>query len=100
MENKEYINRTPIIERLSKDEDLKGFVELMCDRTVIAELKNAPIEDVVEVQHGYWYKHHGINICSHCQAMFDTDLTMLQVPSTWKMPNYCPNCGAEMNGDN
>ena len=54
--------------------------------------------DAVEVVHGYWYEHHGITICSYCQSMFDTDLTMLQIPSTWKMPNYCPNCGAKMDG--
>ena len=60
---------------------------------------NAPTVDAVEVVHGYWYAHHGITICSHCQAMFDADLVMLQIPSTWKMPNYCPNCGAKMDGD-
>ena len=58
-----------------------------------------PTVDAVEVVHGYWYDH-GFTICSHCQAMFDEDLTMLQVPSTWEMPNYCPNCGAKMDGGN
>ena len=62
-------------------------------------IDNAPTVDAVEVVHGHWYEHHGITICSRCHSMFDTDLKMLQVPSTWKMPNYCPNCGAKMDGD-
>ena len=60
-------------------------------------VENADAVDAVEVVHGHWYEHHGITICSVCQSMFDTDLEMLQVPSTWKMPNYCPNCGAKMD---
>ena len=69
-----------------------GIIKIVLDQTKTV--------DAVEVVHGYWYEHHGITICSHCQAMFDTDLTMLQVPSTWNMPNYCPNCGAKMDGGN
>ena len=61
-------------------------------------LREAPTVDAAEVVHGYWYEHYGIAICSHCQSMFDHDLKMLQVPSTYKMPNYCPNCGAKMDG--
>ena len=62
----------------------------------IDDVDGIPTVDAVEVVHGHWYEHHGITICSRCQSMFDTDLKMLQVPSTWKMPNYCPNCGAYM----
>ena len=62
-------------------------------------VKHGAKKDGVEVAHGHWYGKYGITICSHCQAMFDTDLTMLQVPSTWEMPRYCPNCGAKMDGD-
>ena len=65
----------------------------------LCEVDTMPTVDAVEVVHGYWYEYHGITICSHCHSMFDTDLKMLQVPSTWKMPNYCPNCGAKMDGD-
>ena len=63
---------------------------------VTDEIMDAPTVDAVEVVHGYWYEYYGITVCSHCQAMFDTNLKMLQIPSTWKMPNYCPNCGADM----
>ena len=69
-------------------------------KMVAGWLNDAPAVDAVEVVHGHWYEHYGITICSHCQAMFDTDLKMLQVPSTWEMPNYCPNCGAKMDGGN
>ena len=80
-------------------------VYALFDKNGTARLHVADIDvitrvDAVEVVHAHWYAHHGITICSHCQAMFDTDLTMLQVPSTWNMPNYCPNCGAKMDGGN
>ena len=61
-------------------------------------LESAPNVDAEKVAHGYWYKHLGFTLCSRCQTMFDVDLTMLQVPSAWKMPNYCPHCGAKMDG--
>jgi hypothetical protein len=50
------------------------------------------------VPHGRWDEHYGVSICSNCHSMFDANLKMLQVPATWEMPNYCPNCGAKMDG--
>ena len=66
---------------------------------IINSLKEWPTVDAVEVVHGQWHEHYGITLCSNCGAMFDTNLRMLQVPSTWEMPKFCPNCGAKMDGD-
>jgi hypothetical protein len=57
-----------------------------------------PTVDAVEVVHGRWHENDGLTTCSHCGALFDINLRMLKVPSTWEMPNYCPNCGAKMDG--
>ena len=97
---KEYIERDEAV-RKAIDACIKvvGHGISHLDAIDIAEaIDDIPAADVAEVQHGYWYEHHGITLCSRCQSMFDTDLTMLQVPSTWEMPNYCPNCGAKMDG--
>ena len=52
----------------------------------------------VEQKCGRWEQHKGISICTRCHSMFDVDLKMIQVPSTFEMPIHCPNCGAK-NGD-
>ena len=61
-------------------------------RKLIAE---APAEDVVPVVHGRWevYMDGKYLMCSACKASF------------WDETgdggtNYCPNCGARMDGDN
>ena len=50
------------------------------------------VEDVAPVVHGRWIQFHSeaagdIQYCSACD-----------VGCTWK-PNYCPNCGARMDGE-
>ena len=55
-------------------------------------IQEAKAADVVEVKHGRWIpfksKHAGdIQYCSVCD-----------VGCTWQ-PDYCPNCGAKMDGE-
>ena len=54
----------------------------------ISKLKEAPAADVVEVRHGYWIdgKCGHYKICSECKQIADFDF------------DYCPNCGAKMDG--
>ena len=63
----------------------------MCStRERFVEIINAPTADVVEVKHGEWKwdKRFSDYTCSLCG---NWDL---------KTPNYCPNCGAKMDGGN
>ena len=58
----------------------------------IQRIKDAPTVDAVEVMHGHWVITGGnqytiFRRCSICCAMYDFT------------PNYCPNCGAKMDGD-
>lgn len=66
------------------------------------EVKAMPAADVVKVRHGRWidktwtteddwscYNHHVI-ICSVCNKQFDYIIN--------EKSNYCPNCGAKMDG--
>lgn len=53
---------------------------------------DAPAADVASVRHGQWLPFHStaagdIQYCSACE-----------IGCTWK-PNYCPNCGAKMDGE-
>ena len=59
-------------------------------------IDNAPTVDAVEVVHGRWQERRFICMdsevmlgyrCSRCMLTFDAET------------NYCPNCGAKMDGD-
>ena len=55
-------------------------------------IDSVPAVDAVEVVHGLWEtiesrKYLGC-LCSNCQKWFDAET------------NYCPNCGAKMDGGN
>ena len=54
-------------------------------------LSQAPTVDAVEVVHGRWIQSEpGYRLCSHCMA----DVAIYSGHR-----NYCPNCGAKMDGD-
>ena len=61
--------------------------------SIYAVIDNAPAADVAPVRHGRWGTHSDRPdslICSVCNCGFDM----------WKHDphNYCPNCGAKMDG--
>ena len=59
-------------------------------------IEDAPTVDAVEVVHGHWYKapHHPYR-CSYCGEMALLDM----YGESHERSNYCPNCGAKMDGD-
>ena len=59
-------------------------------------LDRCPTVDTVEVVHGHWYKapHHPYR-CSCCGEMALLDM----YGESHVRSNYCPNCGAKMDGD-
>ena len=70
---------------------------------IIDEIDNADDVDAVEVVHGRWNKHDrsglsikGFMACSACNVMIPTaDDNRYCLHRL----NYCPNCGAKMDGD-
>lgn len=65
---------------------------------VIFLLKNAPAADAAEVVHGKWDGDD----CTVCKLPWNYN--MVQDADDWgyfdPMPDYCPNCGAKMDGGN
>lgn len=55
----------------------------------ISKLREAPTADVVGVRHGHWRKIKSGYWCSNC-CLVEKDLKQEY--------NYCPNCGAKMDG--
>ena len=71
--------------------ELYPMIEIT-EKEWIRLINAAPAADVVEVVHGRWIPFHSqvagyIQYCSACE-----------IGCTWQ-PNYCPNCGARMDGD-
>jgi predicted RNA-binding Zn-ribbon protein involved in translation (DUF1610 family) len=92
----DYINRQALLSK-------KVFCEAEDEHIVyMDDVLDAPAADVQEVKHGHWIKptgmmppeHHGHYECSECHAWAMRD---------WKhrleLTEFCPNCGAKMDGD-
>ena len=67
---------------------------------LINRINNAPTVDAVEVVHGRWIIGTGENalmrgyrMCSVCGEIIKTQYSL------YGMLNYCPNCGAKMDGE-
>ncbi len=58
-----------------------------------AEIRKLPAADVAEVVHGEWIGNKGgfweMATCSMCDEEY---------PCVGMAPNFCPNCGARMDG--
>lgn len=99
----DYISRDMAIARLTKVEVTNRLATMTDAKRVIAEM---PAADVAPVVHGEWeavdwreYDAHGCEVicypkdgiaCTHCRYVFKKD-------ALWKK-NFCPNCGAKMDG--
>lgn len=79
-----------LLRSLAYDDDVNGNCDGMIDFTVVDSIGGA---DVAPVIHGEWVKTPYIEVkrCSCCKK-----------PSNMSkgIPNFCPNCGADMRGGN
>ena len=60
-------------------------------------LREAPTIDVAPVRHGRWEKSSGLYSCSECGMTCPYDVQADAI-EYWAC-NYCPNCGAKMDGE-
>ena len=99
----EYIEREALLKDISETVlfSVRGGAELPTpemrgSNKVIDRIKSAPTADVVEVRHGEWLDCHSIAFteeCSVCGRCVDLDYFGRR-----NRYNYCPNCGAKMDG--
>lgn len=88
-----YIEREKVLE-IAKDKYYSDFHKSMADLTSLRELlEDTPAADVAPVVHGKWEyigtdKTENVFRCSNCASRIGLD----------KETDYCPNCGAKMDG--
>ena len=70
-------------------------IDLSCEKFEAAILKIPP-SDVEPVRHGRWEKQSGLYSCSERGRTCPYDV-QADVIEYWAC-NYCPNCGAKMDG--
>ena len=100
MAGKTYIEREAVLEyidksipRMKRSKGGKHPISIEAVRDFIATFDTA---DVVPVEHGYWKESANLDecfwICSECRFCS----VALAAPNLYQ---YCPNCGARMDGD-
>ena len=90
----EYIERKDLLELYRMDDPVlneNGHVPLPVIRQNIMDI---PAADVAPVRHGQW--EPGNPICPVCGGDKFKDLDA-DIWCDW-MPDFCPNCGAKMDG--
>ena len=80
-----------IIQMLSEIRDYLTAGNPVWDTAMVRETMDVAISDVMSVRHGHW--EGKIYKCSLCGKWIDP----LQGDADM---NYCPNCGARMDGGN
>lgn len=111
--NNDLISREAAIVQIERRKSL-----LVGDKTVpvdafIKFLKNRPAVDAEPTQHGRWVWNNdamdwniGAWVCSECGGRNEnihavkpgTDKILMSNPYVWSGSQYCPNCGAKMDG--
>lgn len=91
----EYIKREALITKFKKMElGEHGLVERLFADGVYAVIAAFPAADVAPVVHGRW--ENGNPICPVCGEDKFKNLDA-DIWCDW-LPDYCPNCGAKMDG--
>ena len=89
-----YISRQAAIKKLINN--LTYMHTFGADRSIDL-IEELPSEDVQPVRHGHWINRHyrdiTMKVCSECLEEFSYD-----AETGVSEYNYCPNCGARMEG--
>ena len=92
MTNKTYVLLDDVIAHIASCER-SDMLPVEC--SAITLIKNIPAADVVEVRHGRWTNERWEGLSSfsaECSECTKRTLSYFHY-------NYCPNCGAKMDGD-
>lgn len=102
----EYIEREALIKDINETVVFtvrKGVqlptAEMRGANKVIDRIKSSPTADVIEVRHGEWleFEDNFLDTLYQCSACKE-DFVLIEGTPSENRWNYCPNCGAKMDG--
>lgn len=102
--NNDLISREALLQRIGEKLNVlrscNDFKEAWGMKYAMVMIQNAPAVDAVEVVHGKWIEKEGLFCetfyrCSACEE----DIVLLDGEPMDNWYNYCPNCGARMDGE-
>ena len=74
---------------------LTGYISALS--VVEGEIAEQPAADVAPVRRGEWASEETAVTCTACGRSYDTDFEIKR--NVIRDFDYCPNCGAKMDGD-
>lgn len=84
---------------VQKHFDNGGFNGYVDAQKMLGMIYAIPIADVVEVRHGRWHRYSkGSGSYNGVIILSDAFQCTICKESFWNKSNYCPNCGAKMDG--
>ena len=87
-----------LISRKALREEIESqiFWAMVCPSAILEAIDDAPAVDTVEAVHGRWEKseYNGFVRCDKCKDVYIDESWLTD--GKW---NYCPNCGAKMDGE-
>lgn len=97
----EYIERKKLEEAFDNadpdvcESDMDGHSDWGFGRENVRDvIRGVPAADVTPVVHSRWLRDGDFLICLHCEADMDEKNSL----GGFNHKNYCPNCGAKMDG--
>ena len=91
MAEKEYIEREAALKQNYFSESKTPDDNYHFNAEIKFCISSLPAADVAPVRHGEWQEINGIFRCSLCEYSFEHE-------GYQHFFNYCPNCGAKMDG--
>ena len=109
MAEQRLIDANNLIEEIREERcyNCRNFKDMKCDYCGMADyiymIEDMPTADVAPVVHGRWeleYKTYGKMRCSVCkkEALIEKAIGDVGIITTYVDSNYCPHCGARMDG--
>lgn len=86
-----YVPKSDILDLITEENEAGGFTDYSNYSNLWDEVDDMPAADVQPVKHGRWIINSDgyYPQCSEC----------MNEPQGRIMTNFCPNCGAKMDGD-
>ena len=87
------------LERVEHESKLRSAIlPYILHTYVYPIIERLPAIDAEPVRHGHWIDCADFEQCSECKGTQLKTINTIYGAATWMKTDYCPNCGAKMDG--